>query len=158
MEWFLVIRWLAWRNAGFNKLRQIAEAIADYEPLFDPLVVPLPSSTGFDGSDDALGSLDDAPDEGRPNGDVRVNYPEQRYYSVRDYRELFLSGKLTPTDVAKALLPLIRRDTSPPGEHSTAWFSTKADLVLKAAEASTKRYEESRSLGPLDGVPTAVKV
>jgi Asp-tRNA(Asn)/Glu-tRNA(Gln) amidotransferase A subunit family amidase len=52
---------------------------------------------------------------------------------------------------------LIRRDISPPGEHSVAWFDTKVDLVLRAAEASTKRYKENCSLGPLDGVLTAVK-
>lgn len=73
------------------------------------------------------------------------------------YRALYLSGELTPLDVAQSILPFIRRDTSPPGEHSTAWFDVKVDLVIKAAEASTLRYREKRSLGPLDGVPTAVK-
>lgn len=59
--------------------------------------------------------------------------------------------------VAKAILPLIRRDTSPPGEHSVAWFDSRVDLVLAAAAASTLRWKEKRPLGPLDGVPTAIK-
>lgn len=59
--------------------------------------------------------------------------------------------------MAQAILPLIRRDTSPPGEHSIAWFQVRADLVIEAAKASTLRYQQNRSLGPLDGVPTAVK-
>lgn len=59
--------------------------------------------------------------------------------------------------MAKAILPLIRGDTTPPGEHSIAWFETRHDLVLAAAEASTLRWKEQRPLGPLDGVPTAIK-
>jgi Asp-tRNA(Asn)/Glu-tRNA(Gln) amidotransferase A subunit family amidase len=41
--------------------------------------------------------------------------------------------------------------------HALAFFQSKAALVLRAAEASTVRYREGRPLGPLDGVPTAVK-
>ncbi len=70
---------------------------------------------------------------------------------------MYLSGELTPIAVAHAILPLIRRDTSPPGVHSTAWFSSRVDLILAAAEASTLRYKLQKPLGPLDGVPTAVK-
>jgi Asp-tRNA(Asn)/Glu-tRNA(Gln) amidotransferase A subunit family amidase len=70
---------------------------------------------------------------------------------------MYLSGQATPTDVARALLPLIRRDISPQGKHSTAWIDTKVELVLKAAEESTIRYRQNRSLGPLDGVPASIK-
>ena len=89
--------------------------------------------------------------------DESATNPEAKYYSVADYRQLYLSGTLTPTDVAEALLPLIRRDIPNPTEHSLAWFETRADKVLAAARESTRRYREGRSLGPLDGVPTAVK-
>lgn len=89
--------------------------------------------------------------------DSKIATLPKKYYSAADYRELYISGELTPTAVAKAILPMIRRDTKPPGEHSIAWFDSKVDLILLAAEASTLRYKEKRSLGPLDGVPTAVK-
>jgi Asp-tRNA(Asn)/Glu-tRNA(Gln) amidotransferase A subunit family amidase len=56
-----------------------------------------------------------------------------------------------------ALLPLIRRDTNPPGEHSIAFLDSKVNLVEAAAAASTERYKQGRPLGPLDGVPIAVK-
>ncbi|KAF7553145.1 hypothetical protein G7Z17_g3858 [Cylindrodendrum hubeiense] len=79
------------------------------------------------------------------------------YYTVADYEALYLSGQATPTDVALALLPLIRRDVSPAANHSAAWMSARVDLILKAAEDSTRRYRENRPLGPLDGVPAAVK-
>lgn len=80
-----------------------------------------------------------------------------RYHSVSDYHALYKSGKLTPTAVAEALLPLIRRDISPRGEHSVAFLDSKVDIILKAAEASTLRYKQGTALGLLDGVPVAVK-
>jgi Asp-tRNA(Asn)/Glu-tRNA(Gln) amidotransferase A subunit family amidase len=92
-----------------------------------------------------------------PESVAEESLPETPYYSVADYRKLYLSGKATPTDVAHALLPLIRRDISPKGKHSIAWISTRVELVLKAAEQSTIRYREGRPLGPLDGVPAAIK-
>jgi Asp-tRNA(Asn)/Glu-tRNA(Gln) amidotransferase A subunit family amidase len=127
------VRRQVWLNSGFGGLRKIQLGIEDYEPQFEPLVVPLP-------------------EEPKP-----TKFPKSRYYSVADYRALYLSGELTPTDVARALIPLIRRDTTPPGQHSIAFFDTKVELVLKAAAESTQRYKEKRSLGLLDGVPTAVK-
>jgi Asp-tRNA(Asn)/Glu-tRNA(Gln) amidotransferase A subunit family amidase len=57
---------------------------------------------------------------------------------------MYLTGELTPTAVAKALLPLIRRDTSPAGKYC-------------AAAASTLRYKQGKPIGPLDGVPTGIK-
>lgn len=147
MEWLRFLRERVWHNAGFGSLRGIARHIEDYEPWFEPTVVPLPS----------LGMADTAELPLSPAAARRAEYPAAKYYSVEDYHKLYLSGELTPTDVAKTLLPLIRRDTSPPGAHSLAWFDTKVDLVLKAAEASTMRYKQKCHLGVLDGVPTAVK-
>jgi Asp-tRNA(Asn)/Glu-tRNA(Gln) amidotransferase A subunit family amidase len=79
------------------------------------------------------------------------------HYTSADYHRMYLSGELTPTAVAKALLPLIRKDTSPPGKYSSGWHETRVDLVLAAAEASTLRYKNKCPIGPLDGVPTGVK-
>lgn len=70
---------------------------------------------------------------------------------------MYLTGELTPTSVAKTLLPLIRRDISPPGQYSSGWHETRVDLVMAAAEASTLRYINKCPIGPLDGVPTGVK-
>ena len=74
-----------------------------------------------------------------------------------DYHQAYKSRTTTPLEVAQTLLPLIRRDISPPGEHSTAFLTTLPDLVLKAAEESTARYRAGKPLSPLDGVPVAVK-
>ena len=85
-----------------------------------------------------------------------VKYPT-KYYSVADYHALYKSGELTPTAVVKGLLPLIRRDLSTPGQHSNAFTDSRVELVLAAAEESTRRYQEVRPLGLFDGVPAAVK-
>jgi Asp-tRNA(Asn)/Glu-tRNA(Gln) amidotransferase A subunit family amidase len=70
---------------------------------------------------------------------------------------MYLAGTATPDDVVKVLLPLVLRSVPRPTEHSKAWIRTRLEKVIKAARASTQRYKEGRSLGPLDGVPTAVK-
>jgi len=161
METFRFVRELVWRNAGFGSLRKIADHIADYEPWFEPQVVPLPVSPAEDRSLKAnTGSDVSEPETGleKPASRTEFEYPETgRYYSVADYHKLFLSGAITPSDVAEVLLPLIRRDVPEPTEHSLAWFETGVERVLAAARASTQRYKEGRPLGPLDGVPTGVK-
>ena len=82
---------------------------------------------------------------------------QKKYYSVADYHALYLSGELTPTAVAKAILPLIRRDVSLPVEYSVAWWDSRVDLILAAAKASTLRYKNNRPIGILDGIPTGIK-
>lgn len=79
------------------------------------------------------------------------------FWTSADYRQRYLSGELTPTVVVETLLPLIQRDTKPPGRFSIGFLESKADAVRAAAAASTKRYRDGKPLGPLDGVPVAVK-
>lgn len=71
--------------------------------------------------------------------------------SVLDFHEAYKSGAVTPTDVAKALLPLIRSDVKGASEHSVAFLQVREDLVLRAAEASSRRWIEGKPLSPLDG-------
>ncbi|KAH7174227.1 amidase signature domain-containing protein [Fusarium flagelliforme] len=142
------IREIVWHNAGFGSLRNIRESLEVYEARYDPAVIPLPSTS-------TQADIDSQQTITPPESVIEETLPETPYYSIADFRKLYLSGKATPTDVANALLPLIRRDIN--GKHSTAWISTRVDLVLKAAEESTIRYREGRPLGPLDGVPAAIK-
>ncbi|RFU26548.1 hypothetical protein B7463_g9790, partial [Scytalidium lignicola] len=146
LETFKFIRAYIWQNTGFSGLRPIRKYLESYEPRHDPTVIPLENPFVSNGD-----LPDSIPIESLPR------YNMAKYYSVADYRTMYLSGELTPLAVAKALLPLIRRDITPKGEHSIAWFDTKADQVLAAAKASTLRYQKNCPLGPLDGVPTAVK-
>ncbi|KAK3316060.1 amidase signature domain-containing protein [Apodospora peruviana] len=164
MERFRFIREKIWHNAGFGSLRKIIPHIEDYEPLFEPQILPLPEEPDGSTNDDTNGASASPQDDDNEIVEIKSDpdttkpkYPETKYYSVQDYRELFLSGALTPLEVAETLLPLIRRDVQNPTAHSEAFFETKVEKVLAAARASTQRYKEKGSLGPLDGVPTAVK-
>lgn len=158
MEWFRFIREMIWHNAGFGSIRKIRSHLENYEPLFNPAVFPLPLS-----KEDAAeleheeAQLDDdaARQQRQPAQSAQssgISFP-----SVANYRDLYLAGHLTPNDVVRAILPLVRGDTAPPGRHSKAWTEMRIDLILEAAEASTLRYQSKTSLGPLDGVPTAIK-
>lgn len=143
-----VLQSLLFRNVGFQNLRDIKH-LDDYEPRYDPTVTPVVGTDAAKSSAKPSGSGLSAPTKRRdgPGG----------YYTSADYHALYKSGELTPTDVVEALLPLIRRDTDPAGEHSTAFLDSKVEVVRAAAEASTARYKNGTPLGPLDGVPVAVK-
>ncbi|WQF80928.1 Putative amidase [Colletotrichum destructivum] len=156
------IRRKAWEDAGFGCLRAIWDHIALTEPRYDPTVFPFQD----DDDDDAdvacgrVGHVQTTSPGSRQHHDeppAAHPVPHEGKNSVALYRSLYLSGELTPLDVAQTILPLIRRDSSPPGEHSVAWFEVHVESVLAMAAASTQRYKEKRSLGPLDGIPTAVK-
>ncbi|KAI9705815.1 MAG: hypothetical protein M1836_005221 [Candelina mexicana] len=137
-----------WNNAGFAALRSIKE-LEDYEPRYDPTVIPIADAPAE--STTSYTSPSDAQKQALAQ-DVKG-----RYYSVTDFHIAYTSGKLTPTAVAESLLPLIRRDITPPGVHSVAFLHSKVKLVLEAARAATKRYQDGKPLGVLDGVPVAVK-
>ena len=149
LEWLGFLRTLIWHNSGFGNLRKIRRHLDDYEPRYDPMVVPIADTSAHRSTGDASSPSPITP--------TLENQAKKKYYSVADYHSLYLSGELTPTVVVKAILPLIRRDTSPPGEHSIAWCDSQVDLILAAAEASTLRYKDKRPIGILDGVPTGVK-
>lgn len=128
---------------NFDKLKDIA-ALNDYMPRHDPTVT-LQHADG-----PVLVSVKE------------LSAPQKRknqtaYYTSADFVALYTAGTLTPVDVVEHLLPLIRRDTKPPGKYSVGWVSVRADLILEAAKASAERYKAGTPLGPLDGVPIAVK-
>lgn len=130
-------------------MRKIRRHLEDYEPRYDPTVISIADSTASVNAGEVQ-----HPSSGTS---ILENLSKKKYYSVADYHALYLSGELTPTAVAKAILPLIRRDISPSGEHSISWWDSRVDLILAAAEASTLRYKNERAIGILDGVPTGIK-
>lgn len=137
---------ILYRNAGFAGLRSLEE-LDHVVPRFDPTVIRLPSPG------------DEAPTSEPQYTSLRV--PTQnasgRFYTVADYRDAYNSGRLTPSDVVEALLPLIRRDVTDRSPHSTAFIDSKVDAVREAAETSTKRWKDGKPLGILDGVPFGAK-
>ncbi|KAJ8130014.1 hypothetical protein O1611_g3613 [Lasiodiplodia mahajangana] len=148
------LRELVWRNAGFGSLTRISEFLENVEPRFDPTVIPLDDAQ----PESVVSTTEDSSPSPPPSLSISTLIESAPVrYSVAHYTSLYLSGELTPLAVVNAVLLFIRRDTSPPGKHSTAWINVRVDLVIKAAEASTLRYKEGRPLGPLDGIPVAVK-
>jgi Amidase len=117
-----------------------------YAPRFDPSVVPV---TPVDAETATTTTLP-LPQEQR--GDASSGF-----WTSVDYHQRYSSGDLTPTIVVETLLPLIQRETTPHGKFSIGFLETKVDAVRAAAAASTKRYRDGKPLGPLDGVPVAVK-
>ncbi|KAJ5089318.1 hypothetical protein N7532_008002 [Penicillium argentinense] len=128
-----------WRNAGFGVIREIPH-LHQYPGRYDPTVIPVDN-----GSNDT-----EAPTIAKRKG-------SNGYYTSADYHALYVSGELTPTAVVERLLPLVRRDTQPAGKHSTAFLESQVEIIRAAAEASTERYQKRQPLGPLDGIPVAVK-
>ncbi|RMZ90204.1 hypothetical protein DV736_g2571, partial [Chaetothyriales sp. CBS 134916] len=131
---------ILWRLNKFDTLKDLKD-LDDYEPRHDPTVIPSPPT----GEAVSVAELDCPRPRTSPNA----------YYTSGDYHALYRSGKLTPTVVAKALLPLINRDAG--GAYSVAFLQVRDDIVLQSAEASTERYKAGKPLSPLDGVPIAVK-
>ena len=127
----------------FDKLKEIEE-LQEYDARHDPTVTPV-----TDASAEAL-TVKDLPQPARRKRPLD-------YYTCADYHELYKSGKLTPTDVAEYLIPLIQRDSKQPGKYSVAFLQVRDDLILEAARASTERYKAGTPLSVLDGVPVAVK-
>jgi aspartyl-tRNA(Asn)/glutamyl-tRNA(Gln) amidotransferase subunit A len=65
----------------------------------------------------------------------------------------YSSGVATPSAVARDRLKMIER-LNP---SLNAFITVLAESAVKAADESEKRYRSGRPLGPLDGVPVAVK-
>ncbi|MBW2733617.1 MAG: amidase [Deltaproteobacteria bacterium] len=73
-----------------------------------------------------------------------------------DYRAAYLEGRTTPSAVAESLLKASRAAKS--RNPSMSLFITQYGAEVRAlAAASTERYAQGGSLGPLDGVPVSVK-
>ncbi|MBB6096949.1 aspartyl-tRNA(Asn)/glutamyl-tRNA(Gln) amidotransferase subunit A [Deinobacterium chartae] len=68
-------------------------------------------------------------------------------------RERYLLGKTTPLEVAEVLLA----QTAAWASHGfLPLVSLDPEALLEAAAASSLRYAQGRSLGPLDGIPVAI--
>ena len=141
-----MIRSFLWRNGGFSQFRGKKE-LEDLEYRYDPTVVPVQYQDNTPAQDHTN------PDNSRTSSSKRTG----GYYSVLEFHDAYKSGKVTPKAVVEALLPIIRRDVDAATQHATAFVQVQVDRAKEAAEASTQRYKEGKSLGVLDGVPVAVK-
>lgn len=137
-------------NAQFSQQLEAVKECEDCIPTYSPNIIP-------------TAALHDANSESPPSATELSQYRAiepangKRFYSIRDFHDAFKSGATTPTAVAEALLPLIRRDVPNPTKHAAAFIAVKPEQVLASAAASTERWRAGKPLGILDGVPIAMK-
>ncbi|GCB26115.1 fatty acid amide hydrolase [Aspergillus awamori] len=129
-----------WGTTGFDVIRNLP--LDQYSARYDPTVIPVARP-------DASAADLPVPTQKRQSN--------AGYYTSADYVARYTSGELTPLAVVETLLPLIRRDAKPPGKHSIAFLESQVDKIRAAAEASTQRYKDGKPLGPMDGIPVAIK-
>ncbi|CAI6339695.1 unnamed protein product [Periconia digitata] len=143
-----LVPYVLWRNAGFGSLRALKE-LGDVEPRYDPTVIPV--SSGHSSYPLEYTKPDPSALRTLPN-----NTPG-RFYTIADYHEAYRSGRLTPRDVVEFLLPLIRRDVGKHTPYTAAFVDSNVELIMAAADASTRRWQEGKPLGVLDGIPFSAK-
>ncbi len=78
------------------------------------------------------------------------------FETAHDFVSAYTSGESTPLRVAEHVLAATRSsdESSPP---LRLFIAQNAQDVLAMAQAATERYRAGESLGPLDGVPIAIK-
>ncbi|MFI0368947.1 amidase [Actinomadura sp. 1N219] len=75
--------------------------------------------------------------------------------TIRDLRALYDAGETTPVDAVEAALARIARDGVDDGLRAFAHL--RAEQAREEAKSAARRLAAGASLGPLDGVPIAVK-
>jgi hypothetical protein len=126
------------KSAGVDKLREMNP---EQPPTYYPLHRCLPGS-----NNEVTADVESHPFKGQGAG----------HLSIHNYAEGYRSGRFTPEMVAENILKAI--ENSDDGERPLrAFIAVHTDDVLAQARASTERYRSGRSLGPLDGVPVAIK-
>jgi Asp-tRNA(Asn)/Glu-tRNA(Gln) amidotransferase A subunit family amidase len=76
------------------------------------------------------------------------------FESIADFARAYRDGRVTPLQVAERVLAMSEIAQR---EGRAFFIAQHRDDVLAQARASVERHRENRSLGPLDGVPVAVK-
>ncbi len=112
-----------------------------------PIVEPLPMAPGAGGS----GAIDLAAVAGLPP--VGQGF---RFETAGDFRAAYAAGTATPVEVAERVTASIEASEGLPQALRTFIAHDAGDLAGQA-EASARRWADGAPLGPLDGVPIAVK-
>jgi Asp-tRNA(Asn)/Glu-tRNA(Gln) amidotransferase A subunit family amidase len=135
------------KSAGVTDVRNAAASEAPWTPLS--------LSTTREASQD--GERQRAPSElAASTGAAPGAAPGFRFPTCADYQAGYRDGTLDPESVAHEALDSCRKaDELDP--KMRIFISQLADDVLAQARASSARWKKGQPLGPLDGVPVAVK-
>ncbi|MDF1514239.1 MAG: amidase [Anaerolineae bacterium] len=88
--------------------------------------------------------------------EVEKEKPGFAFRKYSDYTHAYTEGRFTPLEIATRVIELIERSQ----RHVPALnaiIASQADDLRQQAEGATLRYREGNTLGPLDGVPIAIK-
>lgn len=115
-------------------------------PSQDSAVYQVPRAAALGCNQDPVASAIDFPTTGE-------EFPLE---TAADFVSAYKAGRTTPTEVARRFVYQLKEldSMTPPMRLFIA--QDEQDLLMQAA-ASTRRYESGQPLGPLDGVPVAVK-
>eukprot|EP00124_Ichthyophonus_hoferi_P000980 Ihof_evm12s43 gene=Ihof_evmTU12s43 len=81
---------------------------------------------------------------------------DNRAITALDYHKAYLTGEVTPVDVAKRVVEAMKASQSD-GKEMNLFIDYDVDLIMRMAQDSTDRYKKKVHLSVLDGVPIAVK-
>eukprot|EP00048_Salpingoeca_helianthica_P009954 m.142815 g.142815 ORF g.142815 m.142815 type:complete len:600 (+) comp14977_c6_seq1:363-2162(+) len=128
----------------FHKLRKFV-ALHPEVPTYYPLVIPTADEL------QAHAALAAQPQTLFPPR-AAIGADGFRYWAAQDFVDAYLSGTTTPTQVAERLIAAVEASAS-----LNIIVHLNASDLRAQARAATARYAAKASLGPLDGVPVAVK-
>lgn len=123
-------------NGGIPKLRELR---FDEAPTFYPLVKPM--------------EKDDNVSHDFRHSALPEDFP---FKTIKDYTNAYQAHLLTPLQAAEAVITAIQKSEKDSPSLNTFVAYDKED-ILAQAKASDDRYKDHRTLGPLDGVPVAIK-
>jgi Asp-tRNA(Asn)/Glu-tRNA(Gln) amidotransferase A subunit family amidase len=135
------------RDAGLTRLAasDVAEPPTFFpaQPSDDPAI---PALDAFDADDSPYS---DAPAPPPPS-------PGFAFPSAEDFTRAYRAGRVTPQEVAARFIAQWKAsDTGP--RPLRAMIAVREDDLATQAAASAARWREGRPIGPLDGVPVAIK-
>ncbi|MFT7621070.1 MAG: Asp-tRNA(Asn)/Glu-tRNA(Gln) amidotransferase A subunit family amidase [Myxococcota bacterium] len=130
-------------DAGIQYLRDIP---CDAAHTTAPPLPMLPAPNALTPTDTAPPSLD------LP----RQAIPGFSFETAADFTDAYAAGRVSPIEVAERVLAWTGATESQEPK-MRIFISQRRDDVMRQAEASARRWRNGESLGPLDGVPVAVK-
>ncbi|CAG8518345.1 3874_t:CDS:10 [Ambispora leptoticha] len=152
VEWIPGLSKFLFYDSGFTALRKFK-----YDDSLTAIPLPLPKEEfGLNKVEHSVVGLEifeEKENKAEPIGSTE-------YLTAWHFREAYLSGRITPSQVAKNLIAKIEAAhtfTSPTEPSIEGFYQYDHDEILRQAEESTARYAQNESLGPLDGVPVGIK-
>ncbi|CAG8741769.1 13580_t:CDS:2, partial [Cetraspora pellucida] len=123
----------------------------------DATLMPLPLPTEVFGIQEPM-KIDGLEIFGHQNKEHSPTQEIQKFLCARDYTEVYLAKRVTPLQVCEKLIDNINQSCSEECDPPLyGMYQYHQHDIMAQAEASTFRYKQNHSLGPLDGVPVVVK-